>query len=79
MTTNVAGHDRAELIPEKLARLLFNKLVKTYPLVSKEWRERRQPLLLALIDYEYDPTIADKMRGKLVDAAIACQKAEAAE
>jgi hypothetical protein len=31
-----------ELLPEELARLLFAKLVKTYPLVTEEWREKKR-------------------------------------
>src|SRR5262249_36855481 len=43
-----------DLLPEELVRLLFNKLAKTYPLVTEEWRIKRRPLLEALIAHEYD-------------------------
>ena len=64
MTNAKSGTDP---LPEELARVLFNKLAKTYVLITEEWRARRRPLLEALIAYEYDETIAAKMRGKLED------------
>ena len=56
-----------DLLPEELVRLLFNKLARTYPLVTEEWRIKRRPLLEALIAYEYDPKIAAAMRDKYED------------
>ena len=59
--------DRPDPIPEELARVLFNKLAKTYPLVTEEWRIKRRPLLEALIAHEYDEKIASAMRDKYED------------
>ena len=55
---------RPDPLPEELARLLFHKLARTYPLVTEEWRAKRRPLLEALIAYEYDQEIAAAMRDK---------------
>ena len=58
---------RPDPLPEELARLLFHKLARTYPLVTEEWRAKRRPLLEALIAYEYDQEIAAAMRDKYED------------
>jgi hypothetical protein len=65
MTRNVKS--LADLLPEELVRLLFNKLARTYPLVTEEWRAKKRPLLEALIAYEYDEKIAAAMRDKYKD------------
>lgn len=63
---------------EELARVLFNKLVKTYPLVTEEWREQRRPLLQALVEYEHDEDIAEEMSKKLKHV-LRQERQEAAE
>ena len=63
---------RADPLPEELARVLFDKLTRTYVLITEEWRAKRRPLLEALIAYEYDPKIAAAMRDKYEDVLRGC-------
>ena len=68
---------RPDPLPEELARVLFDKLARTYPLVTEEWRAKRRPLLGALIAYEYDQKIATAMRDKYEDVLTRAGRADA--
>jgi len=64
MTNMTNGRLPPDPISEERARELFIRLVRSYPLVTEEWRTKRRPLLEALIQYEYLPKVAAAMRAK---------------
>ena len=68
---------RPDPLPEELVRVLFNKLMRTYPLVAKEWQAKRRPLLEALIEYEHNEESSAAMRAKYQDVLARAGRADA--